>query len=135
MAKRHRLPHSCIVTNFFTFCRVAESVLESSSQTLHQSRPAIFWSKYWNSRVPDLRDVYRTRDFISDYSDTEDQDEFVRNDDGVSDPRYVRTRGEKSHRYNEEFDGTNALRLKSSSGKLIFNLSALVILLSACILR
>jgi len=125
----------CSSKNMKMTFRVAESVLESSSQTLHQSRPAIFWSKYWNSRVPDLRDVYRTRDFISDYSDTEDQDEFVRNDDGVSDPRYVRTRGEKSHRYNEEFDGTNALRLKSSSGKLIFNLSALVILLSACILR
>jgi hypothetical protein len=87
--------------------------------------------------VPDLRDVYRTRDFVADYSDSESQDDFVRTDDGETrvDPRYARTRGEKSHRYNEEFDGTNALRLKSSGAKLVFNLSVLVILLSACILR
>ena len=85
--------------------------------------------------MPDLRDVYRTRDFEPDYSDS--QDDFVRNSDGETrvDPRYLRTRAEKSHRYNEEFDGTNALRLKSSGEKLVFNLSALVILLSVCILR
>ena len=109
--------------------------MESSSKTLQHSRPAIFWSKYWNSRVPDLRDIYRTRDYVSDYSDTEGQDEFVRNDDEGADPRYARSRGEKSHSYNEEFDGTNALRLKSSSEKLFFNLSVLVILLSTYVLR
>jgi len=109
--------------------RVAESILETSSQTLQNSRPAIFWSKYWNSRVPDLRDIYRTRD----YSDREGQEEFVRSDEVGTDPRYVRARAEKSHRYNEEFDGTNALRLKSSSEKLFFNLSVLVILLSTYI--
>eukprot|EP00092_Neocalanus_flemingeri_P000327 GFUD01000349.1.p1 GENE.GFUD01000349.1~~GFUD01000349.1.p1 ORF type:complete len:269 (+),score=44.81 GFUD01000349.1:138-944(+) len=115
--------------------RVAESKMESSSQSLHHSRPAIFWSKYWNSRVPDLRDVYRTRDFEPDYSDS--QDDLVRNSDGETrvDPRFLRTRGEKSHRYNEEFDGTNALRLKSAGEKIVFNLSVLVILLSVCILR
>jgi len=127
----------CSSKNMKMTFRVAESKLESSSQ-LHHSRPAIFWSKYWNSRVPDMRDVYRTRDFDPDYSDSGDsQRDFVRNSEGETrlDPRYVRTRGEKSQRYNEEFDGTNALRLKSSSEKSVFNLSILVILLSACILR
>merc|ERR1712187_372252 len=104
----------CLSKNMKITFRVAQSVLETSSQTLQNSRPAIFWSKYWNSRVPDLRDIYRTRDFVSDYSDREGQEEFVRIEGGT-DPQYARARAEKSHRYNEEFDGTNALRLKSSS--------------------
>ena len=121
-----------LLTFLLHFFRVAESKLESSSQSLLRSRPAIFWSKYWTSRVPDLRDAYRSRDFLADYSDTRSQDEFVRTDDGAAgfDPRYARTRGEKSHRsYNEEFDGTNALRLKSSAAgeKLLFDLSVLVV--------
>jgi len=126
----------CSSKNMKISFRVAESTMESSSQSLHRARPAIFWSKYWNSRVPDLRDVYRTQDFVSDYSDLDGQDEFVRTDDGETglDPRYVRTRGEKSHRYNEEFDGTNALRLKSGSGeKLVFNFSLVLVMALLCL--
>jgi len=84
--------------------------------------------------VPDLRDIYWTRHYVSDYSDREGQEEFVRDKEGGTDPRYARAQAEKSHRYNEEFDGTNALQLKSSSEKLIFNLSLLVILLSTYIM-
>lgn len=108
----HRVGGHCLSDNMRMIFRVAENEVESSPTSLNHPRPTVFWSKYWNSRVPDIRDIYRTRDPENVFSDNEDNS--VRNSDEV----YPKSLGDNRNivmGYDESLERANALRLHSSS--------------------
>ena len=94
------------------FCfRVAENQHERIVEVPRKTHPSLFWSKYWNSRLPGGRDQYDhdQHGYQGDYEDSQVRTKSIRNN--RLDPRHVRIPAEEV----ERFDGSNALKLKSSS--------------------
>jgi len=105
----------CSTKNMKMIFRVAENPLEENAVNHNvQNNPAsAFWSKYWNSRVPDYRDSY-TRDY-SDYEYDDNRVGVVRTKSRIRnsrlDPRHVQMPRDDL----EEFQRTNALRLQHTT--------------------
>lgn len=64
----------CSSHNMRLIFRVADSDLEVTPGEGRQRRPTVFWSKYWRTRVPGPRDLYRTRDFLREGEDSDGKD-------------------------------------------------------------
>jgi len=107
----HKAGGYCVSDNMRMVFRVAESKLETSPSHLLQSKPTVFWSRYWNSRVPDARDMYRTRDYEDVYQDLDDNS--LDNAENKHQRRYSDLDG-----YDESLEPVNALRLHSASSVL-----------------
>ena len=87
--------------------RVADNQHEQKLSEVQKSHATAFWSKYWNTRVPDYRDIY-TRDYETDSYD----DNSVSGRNSRLDPRHVQMPGDQGD--SDQYDGSNALRLQSS---------------------
>ena len=79
------------------FCfRVADNQHERGVEAPRETHPSLFWSKYWDSRLPaeeNHQSSVRTKSFRNNRLD----------------PRHVRVHSEEV----ERFDGSNALKLQS----------------------
>jgi len=110
----------CSTKNMKMIFRVAENPHEQAASPVHSSPATAFWSKYWNTRVPDYRDIY-TRDYDDadyDYNYDDNNVGIVRTKSGGRntrlDPRHVQMpHGDEDPV--KTFDNSNALRLKSSA--------------------
>ena len=123
------------------FCRVAENPQEqAASPPVHNSPATAFWSKYWNNRVPDYRDMY-TRDYDDDEYDHNYDDNNVgivrtksRGRNTRLDPRHVQMpHGDEDPV--QTFENSNALRLKSSASDSSSHHSFLPLLCSFLIMN
>lgn len=105
--------------------RVADNQHERVQEHPRKTHPSLFWSKYWKTgaRLPSERDHY-------DHSSGESSVRTKSLRNNRLDPRHVRLQPGEA----ETFDGSNALKLKSSCDSLR-SIPSLVFLSLALIVR
>jgi len=93
---RRRVGGWCQTRNMKMIFRVADNQHERGVEAPRETHPSLFWSKYWDSRLPaeeNHQSSVRTKSFRNNRLD----------------PRHVRVHSEEV----ERFDGSNALKLQS----------------------